>query len=80
MSRVSHAAQGTGRSAEFEHDGTHRIGTDLQSFGEVLVLQADVGESGEFGLGGDQGPDDHGDRQGEEFPEEILKQQISDPP
>src|ERR1035441_1766649 len=41
MNSVSHAAQGAGGAAEFEHDGTHRIGTDLQSVGEILVLQAD---------------------------------------
>ena len=62
-----------------EHHGTHRIGTDLQSFGQVLVFKADVGEGGEFRLGGDQRPDHHGDREREQFPAEILEQQIADP-
>src|ERR1035437_1421739 len=80
MIRLSHAAQGAGRAAQFELDGTRRrFGADLQSLGQILVLQADVGHGGEFGLGGDQRPDHHGDRQGEQLPAEILKQQIADP-
>ena len=67
------------RAAQFEHHGTHRVGTDLQALGQILVLQADVGEGGEFRLGGHQRPDHHGDREGEQLPAEILEQQIADP-
>src|ERR1019366_8403702 len=79
MDSISHAAQGAGGAAQFEHDGTYRLGADLQSLGQILVLQADVGEGGEFGFGGDQRPDHHGNRQGEKLPDQILKQQIADP-
>ena len=79
VNRLPCAAQGARGAAQFEHHGTHRLGTDLQSFGQVLVFKADVREGGEFGLGGDQRPDHHGDREGQQFPTEILKQQIADP-
>src|ERR1019366_519685 len=80
MIRLSDAAQSAGRAAQFEFDGTRRrFGADLHSLREILILQADVGQGGNFGLGGDQRPDHHGDHQGKQLPAEILKQQIADP-
>ena len=79
MNGVTETAEGAGGSAQFEHDGTDRIGADLEALGKILVLEADVGEGGEFRLGGDHGPDHDGEGEGEQFPAEILEHKIPDP-
>ena len=70
------APEGPRSSSTTELTGSELIS---RSFGQILVLQADVGEGSEFRLGGHHRPDYDGEGQREQFPAEILEQQIPDP-